>query len=84
MTSEYTKIVLNRNRNSGVAGRIDYVLGRITIDNFGPTAVNNDFGDITVYMRPASNIIESKLNKMLVLDSDDPTSIVVNTTAVKR
>ena len=84
VTSEYTKIVLNRNRNSGVAGRIDYVLGRITIDNFGPTAVNNDFGDITVYMRPASNIIESKLNKMLVLDSDDPTSIVVNTTAVKR
>lgn len=84
VTSEYTKIVLNRNRNSGVAGRIDYVLGRITIDNFGPTAVNNDFGDITVYMRPESNIIESKLNKMLVLDSDDPTSIVVNTTAVKR
>jgi hypothetical protein len=84
VTSEYTKIVLNRNRNSGAAGRIDYVLGRITIDDFGPTAVNNDFGDITVYMRPASNIIESKLNKMLVLDSDDPTSIVVNTTAVKR
>ena len=84
VTSEYTKIVLNKNRNSGLAGTIDYVLGKITINDFGPTAVNNDFGDITVYMRPASNIIESKLNKMLVLDSDDPTSIVVNTIAVKR
>jgi hypothetical protein len=84
VTSEYTKIVLNRNRNSGVAGTIDYVLGKITINDFGPTAINNDFGDITVYMRPSSNIIESKLNKMLVLDSDDATSIVVNTLAVKR
>jgi hypothetical protein len=84
VTSEYTKIVLNKNRNSGVAGTIDYVLGKITINDFGPTAINNDFGDITVYMRPSSNIIESKLNKMLVLDSDDATSIVVNTLAVKR
>jgi hypothetical protein len=84
VTSEYTKIVLNKNRNSGVSGTIDYVLGKITINDFGPTAINNDFGDITVYMRPSSNIIESKLNKMLVLDSDDATSIVVNTLAVKR
>lgn len=84
VTGEYTKIVLNRNRNFGVAGRIDYVLGRIVIEDFGPTAVNNDFGDITVYMRPASNIIESKLNKMLVIDANDPTSVVVETKPVKR
>jgi hypothetical protein len=84
ITSEFTKIVLNRNRNAGVAGRIDYVLGRLTIDNFGPIAINNDFGDITVYMKPASNIIESKLNKMLVIDIDDPASVVVNTLVIKR
>jgi hypothetical protein len=79
-SSTNTKVVLNQNRNFGIAGIIDYVLGRITINSFNPTDVNNDFKDISIFMRPKVNIIQSKLNKMLVLDSTDPTSIVVKTT----
>jgi hypothetical protein len=78
ITSEQTKVVLNANLNNGVIGTIDYILGRITITAFNPIGVNNDFGDITVYMKPKSNIIESKFNKMLVLDAEDPSSVVSN------
>jgi hypothetical protein len=78
ITSEQTKVVLNANSNNGVVGTIDYLLGKITIIDFNPIGVNNDFGDITVYMKPKSNIIESKFNKMLVLDAEDPSSVVLN------
>jgi hypothetical protein len=78
ITSEQTKVVLNANSNNGVVGTIDYLLGKITIIDFNPIDVNNDFGDITVYMKPKSNIIESKFNKMLVLDAEDPSSVVLN------
>lgn len=82
ISSQSTKIVLNKNKNNGVTGVIDYILGRITISNFSPIAVNNDFGDIMVHIKPKINIIQSKLNKMLVLDADDPTSVVVKTTTI--
>lgn len=79
-SSSNVKVVLNSNKNGGIIGVIDYVLGTITLNDFGPVNVNNDFGDIMIFMRPKSNIIQSKLNKMLVLDSSDPTSIVIKTT----
>lgn len=78
-SSTNTKVVINQNKNGGVAGTIDYVLGKITLNDFNPTGVNNDFKDIMIHMRPNVNIIQSKLNKMLVLDSEDPTSITVKT-----
>lgn len=78
-SSQSTKVILNKGRNNGVTGTIDYQLGKIYINNFNPIGVNNDFGDVTVHIKPAINIIQSKLNKMLVLDADDATSIVVNT-----
>jgi hypothetical protein len=83
ITSDQTKVVLNANRNSGIVGEIDYFLGKITIENFNPKSVNNDFGDITIYSKPNSNIIQSKFNKMLVLNADDPSSVVVNTVSIR-
>jgi hypothetical protein len=79
ISSQSTKVVLNANKNSGIIGEIDYSLGKITITAFNPIAVNNDFGDISVHIKPKVSIIQSKLNKMLVLDSDDPTSVIVKT-----
>ena len=79
ISSQSTKVVLNANKNSGIIGVIDYSLGKITITAFNPIAVNNDFGDISVHIKPKVSIIQSKLNKMLVLDSDDPTSVIVKT-----
>ena len=82
ISSQSTKVTINQNQNGGVTGSIDYTLGKIFINNFYPTAVNNSFGDIMINMRPKVGVIQSKLNKMLVLDENDPTSIVVNTVIV--
>lgn len=82
VSSQSTKVVINQSRNGGVAGTIDYKLGKIYLNDFAPTAVNNDFGDIMIHMIPEINIIQSKLNKMLVLDAADPTSITVKTTQI--
>jgi hypothetical protein len=78
-TSKNVKVIYNSNVNSGIVGIIDYSLGKITLNNFNPVSVDNDFGNIMIFMRPKSNIIQSKLNKMVVLDNEDPTSIVVKT-----
>ncbi len=82
VSSQSTKVVINRNKNDGIVGTIDYLLGKITINNFQPTSVNNSFGDIMVHIRPKVNIIQSKLNKMLVLDEEDPTSVIIKTVIV--
>lgn len=82
ISSQSTKVIINESLNGGVTGSIDYVLGRIFINNFRPISVNNDFGDITVNMRPEVSVIQSYLNKMLVIDENDSTNIVVNTVIV--
>ena len=82
ISSQSTKVIINSSKNNGVTGTIDYKLGKIYINNFNPSAVNNDFGDIMIHIKPISNIIQSSLNKMLVLDDQDPTSIVVKTMAI--
>jgi len=82
ISSQSTKVVINKNRNNGICGTIDYALGKVYINDFYPTAVNNDFGDISIHIKPKINIIQSKLNKMLVLDEEDPTSIIVKTITI--
>jgi hypothetical protein len=76
VTNLNTKIVLNSNLNNGVVGVIDYVLGKITINNFNPTDVLNDFKELSINVRPKSTVIQSIKNNMLAFDSSDPTSIV--------
>ena len=67
---------MNSNLNNGVVGVIDYVFGKITINNFNPTDVLNDFKELSINVRPKSTVIQSIKNNMLAFDSSDPTSIV--------
>lgn len=71
------KYIVNANVNDGIVGEIDYELGKITINNFAPIKVDNDFGSLSLFIRPKSNIIKSNFNKMLVIDSTDSSSIAV-------
>ena len=82
ITTQNTKIVLNANKNNGVTGVIDYVMGKVYINNFNPIAVSDVFGYIMVNIRPKTSTIKSDKNKMLVLNEEDPTSIVVELTPV--
>lgn len=76
VTNSSTKVILNSADNNGVVGVIDYVLGKITINNFSPLDVLNDFKELSINVRPKSTVIQSTKNKMLAFDSSDPTSIV--------
>ena len=77
VTSRSTKVVLNSAKDEGVTGTIDYVLGKITIDNFAPLTVDNDFEELSINVRPKSTVLQSVKNKMLAFDQADPTSVVV-------
>jgi hypothetical protein len=77
VTSRSTKVVLNASKNEGVTGTIDYVLGKITINDFSPLSIDNDFDELTVNVRPKSTVLQSIKNKMLAFDQTDPTSVVV-------
>jgi len=77
VTNENTKVILNFGKNNGVMGSIDYVLGKIYINEFNPLAVANAFGEISVNIRPKISVISSIRDKMLAFDIEDPTSVVV-------
>jgi len=63
--------------SKSITGTIDYVLGKITINDFSPLSIDNDFDELTVNVRPKSTVLQSIKNKMLAFDQTDPTSVVV-------
>lgn len=77
ITNENTKVILNSGKNNGVVGSIDYFLGKIYINEFNPLDVANDFGEISINIRPKISVISSVRDKMLAFDGEDPTSVVV-------
>jgi hypothetical protein len=83
VTSRSTKVVLNSERNDGIMGTIDYLLGKVTLNNFAPLSIDNDFGELSINVRPKSTVLQSVKNKMLAFDSQDPTSVVVELKVIK-
>nr|QMP83613.1 MAG: hypothetical protein [Caudoviricetes sp.] len=67
------KTILNGN-----IGTIDYEKGIITLNDFSPYEINSSSGVLSLYVIPESTIIESRKNKLLTLDKDDPSSVTVN------
>jgi hypothetical protein len=82
VTSRSTKVILNFEKDEGFTGVIDYILGKVTINNFAPLTVDNDFGELTINVRPKSTVLQSNKNKMLAFDESDPTSVVVEMKAI--
>lgn len=62
-------------------GSIDYQEGTITLQDFGPSNVNNTLGELSVSVKPTTNIISSTFNRIITVDQFDSNSIVVNVTA---
>lgn len=67
------KTILNGN-----AGTVDYQNGVITLYDFKPFEINNSSGILNINIIPETTIVESKKNKLLTLDKDDPSSVTVN------
>lgn len=59
-------------------GIVDYHLGIVTLSDFNPLNVNNPLAQLTISVKPKSNIIYSGRNRILSIDQFDPSAIVIN------
>lgn len=59
-------------------GTINYQTGEIIINSLTVVETVNESADIRVDVQPDSSIIETHRNQLLILDSDDPTSISIH------
>jgi hypothetical protein len=65
---------------NGNIGTVDYFNGVITLKDFNPYNINNDFGQLTITATPSTDIISSTYNRIITLDPFDSTAVVVNVT----
>lgn len=71
------KIIQNEN-----AGTIDYVNGKVTIQDLTILDVLNDLKELSIHAKPEKTVFQSSKNKVITLNSSDPLSIVVTLTPV--
>jgi hypothetical protein len=74
--TQNVKTLLNLN-----AGTIDYQEGILTLNSFAPLGVDNDLGQLTVSVNPATTILSSSYNRIITVDPFDSNAIIVNVTA---
>lgn len=70
------KRILNAN-----AGTVEYDTGVVTLTDFSTTAVNNPLGILSIAAVPTSTIISSGRDKIITLDTTDPSAINVDVIA---
>lgn len=64
------------------AGTIDYLSGIVQLDNFAPTSVDDPFGTLIIRAIPKKKIFTSVRNRIVTLDTSDPSSVVTTINAV--
>jgi hypothetical protein len=64
------------------AGSVDYQLGNIALRQFDPFSINDPLKILRFTAKPVSNNFESSRNRIITLDEDDTTSIIVNVKTV--
>lgn len=67
----------NKNIINENAGVIDYLNGIITLNDFAPTAVDNQFNIISIYVPPANLTFGSNNEIILTLDPSDNNAVQV-------
>lgn len=61
------KKIYKRNDDE-IIGTINYNTGVLTLKKFSPLTINNDFGELTIGVKPRSNVIYSNRNKIITID----------------
>lgn len=75
MENENKKIY--KKGNNEIIGTIDYDNGIIKLSGFSPSEVYSEFGELTINVKPKSNIIYSNRNKIITIDPFVNDSITV-------
>jgi hypothetical protein len=60
------------------AGTVDYLLGKIVLNQFAPVEVLGSSKAIDVSAKPETNNFESSRNRIITIDGDNPTAININ------
>jgi hypothetical protein len=63
------------------AGTVDYINGIVTLTNFNPINIDNPLGELTLSVKPTTNIISSTYNKIITIDPYDPNAVAVTVNA---
>jgi hypothetical protein len=58
-------------------GKIDYDNGIIELTSFNPFDTDDPLGELSILVTPKTTAFSSKYNKIITLDTTDPTSVVV-------
>lgn len=60
------------------AGSIDYKLGKITLRQFDPVAIEDPLKILRIVAKPETNSFESARSRIITIDEDDASSITIN------
>jgi hypothetical protein len=63
-------------------GSIDYLNGIVTLNSFAPVGVSDPFGTLILKAIPAKKIFSSVRNRIVTLDTTDPSAIATTINAV--
>lgn len=63
-------------------GIIDYLNGVVTLNNFSPTSISDPFGTLIIRAIPAKKIFSSVRNRIVTLDTSDPSAISTTINAI--
>jgi hypothetical protein len=63
-------------------GTINYQTGVVTLNNFAPTSISDPFGTLIVKAIPSKKIFSSVRNRIVTLDTSDPSAISTTINAV--
>lgn len=63
-------------------GTIDYQRGIVTLNSFSPVSVDDPFGTLIIKAIPKKKIFSSVRNRIVTLDTSDPSAIVTTINAV--
>lgn len=65
------------------AGSVDYVLGKITLNQFAPFNIPDTSKMLKITAKPATNNFESSRNRIITIDSEDVVAINITTVPIE-
>lgn len=66
---------------SSNVGKVDYINGIVTLNNFSLLGVDDPLGQLTLSVVPSTTIVSSTYNRIITIDPFDPSAIQVKTVA---
>jgi hypothetical protein len=77
----YNNILNVKTIISSNVGKVDYINGTVTLNDFTLLGVDDPLGQLTLSVVPSTTIVSSTYNRIITIDPFDPSAIQVKTVA---